>query len=191
MLCNSGKHRGISLIETSIATLLIGMVISSTIGLIGPVMNSTEIAEKQVIARQLIDELVAEISAKPFEDPEGVADLNIKISLADLDDLISLSSIGVDAGERTATRADFDDVDDYHGWVSRPPCTADGVKITELANWGRRVTVRHVSISDFTTVSAERTGAKRIGVQVAFGSTIYAEEQFIRTESWDAIREQE
>ncbi|MBL4591039.1 MAG: hypothetical protein JKY96_03675 [Phycisphaerales bacterium] len=181
-------RRGVSMIEATIATLLIGMVITSTIGLIGPVMHSTEIAEKQIIARGLMNELVSEIVAQPFEDLELLEDVDTLNGKLDLNTFEELWDIGVDAGERSAIRADFDDVDDYDGWMTIPPSTKEGDTLVSLVLWGRQVTVEHVLISDLLTTSATRTGAKIIRIQVLHKGLVYADETFIRTESWDASR---
>ena len=44
-------------------------------------------------------------------------------------------------GEGAATRADFDDVDDYLNWVALPPQAKDGTPVPGCADWKRGSTV--------------------------------------------------
>jgi hypothetical protein len=184
----SNSRSGISMIESTIATLLVGSVIASTLGVVGPVLRSSQLAEDQVIAQRLVDDLIQEISVLPFDDPELIAAVDAKGGADDLNNVASLSKIGPDSGERTSIRTDFDDVDDYEGWFSVSPTDKNGVAYPGKGFTGRQVFVDHVSLKDFRTVSVKRTGAKLIRVMVVFNSIPLAEESFIRTESWDSMR---
>jgi type II secretory pathway pseudopilin PulG len=182
------SRRGIAMIEATIATLLVSTVIASTLGVVGPVVRSTQLAENQIVAQRLADELLEEIAAMPFDDPELIAAAELKGWEGDLNDFKALSLLGPDSGERTGVRTDFDDVDDYEGWISSPPSDTSGAYYSNLTRSGRQVFVDHVSTKDFTTPSASRTGAKLIRVLVYHNSLLLAEESIIRTESWDSMR---
>ena len=63
---------------------------------------------------------MAEILQASYEDPDGPS-----------------AGIGLDASELTASRATFDDVDDYDGWLASPPQQRDGTAMQELPGWSR------------------------------------------------------
>jgi len=165
--------RGFTMVETVLASLLVSTVLISTLSLVGPVMRTTEHAEREIIAQRLADELINEIAAQAFVEP----------SAGESEDLI-----GPNSGERTTTRADFDDVDDYAGWMGFPPKEKSGSTKSGLLRWARQVKVEHVLASDLETVSPTGTGVKRITVQVVHNGTLLAEESIIRTYAWDEMR---
>lgn len=165
--------RGFTMVETVLATLLVGTVLISTLSLVGPVLRTTENAEREVIAQRLADELLNEIASQAFVEP----------SAGDSED-----DLGPNTGERTTVRADFDDVDDYDGWVGFPPEEKSGSAKSGLSRWARQVKVEHVLASDLTTSSVSATGVKRIRVQVVHNGTLLAEEIIIRTSAWDDMR---
>lgn len=168
------NSRGFTMVETVLASLLVSTVLISTLSLVGPVMRTTEHAEREIIAQRLADELIDEIAAQAFVDPEG-------------DD--HPEDIGTNKDERTTRRNDFDDVDDYDKWIGFPPKEKDGSTKPGLSRWARQVSVSHVLLKDLTTVSeTEVTGAKRITVQVVYNGTLLAEETIIRTSAWDEMR---
>lgn len=165
--------RGFTMVETVLASLLVSTVLISTLSLVGPVMRTTEHAEREIIAQRLADELIDEIAAQAFVDPEGDGDAE---------------DIGTNMDERTTRRNDFDDVDDYDKWIGFPPKEKDGSTKPGLSRWARQVSVAHVLLKDLKTESTEITGAKRITVQVVYNGTLLAEETIIRTSAWDEMR---
>lgn len=164
---------GFTMVESVLGTLLVGTVLISTLSLVGPVMRTTEHAERELIAQRLADELINEIAAQAFVEPIA----------GDSRDLL-----GPNSGERTTLRADFDDVDDYEKWMGFPPKEKTGSTKSGLFGWARQVSVQHVLESDLSTVSATSTGVKLIRVQVVYNGTLLAEETIIRTSAWDELR---
>lgn len=133
--------------ETVVSTLLVGLVLVSTIQIVGPIIRSGTVMADKVVAANLANELSEEIGSKLFQEP-GTLDADI---------------LGPDSGE---TRATFDDVDDYQSLNNAPPQLSDSTKHTSLANWTRDVKVAHVSISNPSADSAIYTGLKRVTVTV-------------------------
>ena len=74
---------------------------------------------------------------------------------------------GVEAGETTSSKANYDDVDDFNGWSESPPQDRDGNSMTELTGWQRSVSLAWVNSANLSTVSAAETGVKRITVTVS------------------------
>jgi len=142
------RRRGISLVETVIASLLVSMVLTATIALVAPVVRGSTHASDHLRAARLAAELIDEIRTRPFDDPDD-----------DKDD------IGTEDGEDPSDRVAFDDVDDYDGWSSSPPVSIDGTVLPGLDGWKRVARVDH-AIGDNANTDSSRTGIKRIRVIV-------------------------
>ena len=166
-------RRAFTMVETVLATLLVGTALISTLSLIGPVMRTTEHAEREIIAQRLADELINEIAAQAFVEPG-------------LD--IYTDFLGPGDDESKTNRSGWDDVDDYHGWIGFPPKEKSGKTKASLNRWARQVKVEHVLAKDLATLSVSATGVKRVTVQVVHNGTLLAEETIIRTSDWDAMR---
>jgi len=74
---------------------------------------------------------------------------------------------GPETGESTATRADFDDVDDYDGWSKRPEAK-DGTALPNSTGWTQTVTVQWIDRLDPSLVQPVETNAKRITVTTSY-----------------------
>ena len=153
---------GITMAETIVSTLLVGLVLVSTIQIVGPVIRSGTVMADLAVATNLAQELNDEIMTKLFVDP----------ATSDMDFL------GTVIGE---TRSTFNDIDDYHGMTNSPPQLSDGSSLSSLGGWTRSVKVAHVLLDDPTTESGTYTGLKRVtvtvskdGVQLAQNITLHA-----------------
>lgn len=79
------------------------------------------------------------------------------------------AAFGPEAGEAdSGTRADFDDVDDYHAWSASPPEDKNGVDLPLSGDWSREVLVRWVSAGDVEASSGSDEGWKRVEVTVEY-----------------------
>lgn len=139
---------GISLVEVSVSTLLIGLVIVTALhASAGAVRNWSAASEEFQIA-QLADQLMAEIRQNVYEEPDDPP------------------VFGREAGEAANDRSAWDDTDDFDGWTASPPTAADGSPLTEFTGWTRSVTVRLAAISDPLTTPVSDEGLKMIEVTV-------------------------
>lgn len=87
---------GITLLESLLAATLLAAVVTSVIWPFTAGAQNELAGARSSIASELAQELMEEILSKPFDDPQGA------------------EGLGPDAGE--ATRDDFDNIDDYHGY---------------------------------------------------------------------------
>lgn len=164
-------RRGLTLMEVVIGTLLVGLVLASTIELVGPTVRSSRLAGETLTARALADQLADEITALPYQDPTAHAGV-----------------IGPEAGESGTNRSRFDDVDDYHGWDASPQA-ADGTALSGLlGSWTTGCSVVWVRAADAQTVEAVETGVKRVTVSVSFNGTVLARRVFLRARGYDLAR---
>jgi MSHA pilin protein MshD len=167
MMHQGGTSRhGITMAETIVSTLLVGMVLVGTIQLVAPIVRSGSVMSDKLVATNLARELSEEIAAKYFTSPL-------------LDDV---EAMGAGVGERRST---YDDIDDYHGLNNSPPQLSDETVMSHLAGWGRQVKVVHVELDDPSAESGSYTGLKRITVTVTKDGVTLAQDITLRAHAAD------
>jgi hypothetical protein len=119
---------------------------------------------RRAVAPYLADGLMAEILAQSYQDP--------------VSPVFGPETAG---GESAISRATWDDVDDYNGWVESPPRDKDGTTIAGMSGWERSVAVVWVNPADLTQVSATESGATRITVTVRYNGVTVATRVAVRT----------
>jgi len=168
MRLNHNARRGISMAETVVSSLLVGLVLVSTIQIVGPMVRASSVHADRLVAANLANELAEEIATKEFTSPL-------------LDDV---ESMGPAVGE---TRPTYDDIDDFDGWSSTPPKLSTGAEIVGLNAWTRSVEVDHVLVDDPGTVSGSYTGLKRVTVTVSSGGIKLAEVVSLHAHAADSL----
>lgn len=162
-------RRGITLMETVIGALLVGGVLASTLRLIGPTVGSSLLAGDEVVAAQIADTLLDEITCLAYRDPTDNNGL-----------------IGVNTGE--SARSTFDDVDDYNKWSATPQSKAGVVRPGLNGAWIASVAVRFAPEADPNGASLTDTGIKHITVTVTRNGVVLATRRVFRTRSFDTAR---
>lgn len=155
-LCVSNQLRssGFTLVESVMSMLIVSILLVAAVratGASGLVQYKT--AEKTA-ARLLADGLMSDITALPYEDP------------------IVTPLFGVEAGETSTSKANYDDIDDFNGWTESPPQDKDGNTIPNFSTWSRSVVVERVNSATPSTVAGAETGAKRITVTVKHNNVV-------------------
>lgn len=150
-------RQGFSQVEVAVSALLAGLLLAGSLNIAGSAMKGQTLNNDQLRARLIASSLQAEILELPFEDPN------------------STPSMGPESGETTspATRKNFDDVDDYHGWSSAPQ-TKQGTAISGAETLTATVTV---ALCDPNNLGDSGSGTpsndvKKITVTVLRGSTV-------------------
>ena len=157
--------------ETVLSTVLVGFVLVGTLQIVGPIAQSTTVHADRLVAANLANELSEQVATKFYTDP-------------DIDDI---DAIGIDASEQAKVRADFDDVDDFHGWAASPPQLSNGDVLSNLSGWSRSVEVNHVLLADAATISKTNTGLKRITVTVTHHGTTLARVITLHSQAADSV----
>jgi MSHA pilin protein MshD len=142
------KHRGLSLVEVVISTLVVGVMLVAALDALGAVFRSQRLNAARLTGPGLARELMGEILSLPYEDPESPG-----------------GSLGRESGESGGDRADFDDVDDYNSWNDDPQ-TKDGVEYPDYTDWEQKVAVNWVSPANLDTFLSGDQGLKKITVVV-------------------------
>lgn len=165
--CRGGRYRvrSLTLVESVVSVAIVGLMLVAALNAVGASKATQRRMADRTRGMFLAQDLMAEILQKAYEEPGGAI------------------SLGPDAGETTGDRTEFDDVDDYHGWSSEPPMSADGTKLPDLTGWKREVNVVWVDRTDFAQTKVSESGVKLITVRVSYRGAMVAELAAVRTAS--------
>jgi type II secretory pathway pseudopilin PulG len=125
----SPRPRAFTLLETSLATLIVGLTVLSIVKLVTAVTGQNFYAQKTTTAMMLANNLRELFASLPFNDP------------------INGTHLGPNSGETSL--ALYDDVEDFNGFSANPPIDANRQPIPALSNWQQSVTVTHVNPNNF------------------------------------------
>ncbi len=156
-----------SMVETLISIILVGGLLVAVLNTTGAALLGQQNMADRGVGFFLAQELMSEILGQAYEEPEEVI------------------AFGAEAGETGGTRADFDDVDDYHGWEASPPQRKDGTEIPDRTGWRRLVTVDYVDPDVLTELDLDDRGSKRITVTVENNGVLVASLVAVRTSTAD------
>lgn len=126
---------GITLVEVAVSTLLVGMLVVASLQSVANIGRTWTTTNQLVDGQALAQELIREILAQNYSDP---TDPNAK-------------TFGPESGE--ATRASFNDIDDYFGWSESPVKNAAGTALTGYTGWTRSVLVQKIDTTGYFAVS--------------------------------------
>ena len=144
------SHRvGMTLLEIIVATMITGAMLVASLNAVGAIFETQQINAERLLGPGLAHELMGEIMAMPYKDPDGVSLL-----------------IGTELGESTATRAAFDDVDDYNGLNVLGIKSKAGVARADFTGWRTQVSVSWIEVLTGLTWILGDTGLKKITVTV-------------------------
>ncbi len=152
-----------SLAETAIATMLVAGLLVVALNTVGDTTLGHQKTGDRGLGHLLGHDLMAEVLAQNYEEP------------------VDTPAYGCEPGESSTSRAEHDDVDDYHGWQRSPPQYRDGTVILNLDGWERSVQVHRVSPTDLDQILGAESGVKRITVTVSHNEMIVAKLVAIRT----------
>ena len=146
----SQRNSGFSLVETSISTLLVGLLLVASTNTVGMSVRTQQLTAYMVTASALADSLMSEILASPYMEPGA-----------------TYSFITRESGESGGSKANYDDVDDYDGWQEQPPQYRDGSSLPNLSSWKRKVIVEWVTIANGSVAKSNfETNLKRVTIEI-------------------------
>jgi len=161
---NAGRANGaFTIIEAVMSTVIVAVMLVAALNTVGASRLTQHKASLAVRGRLLAEALMSEILNESYKDPDGTP------------------VFGAESGESTATRADFDDVDDYDGWTASPPTDKNGTPLVNGADWRRAVTVQWIDPASPAQVLPAESNAKRITVAVSYRDVPQATLVAIRT----------
>ncbi len=161
------SRRAFSLVETTIAVVLVGGIYIVALNLVG----ASKVTQARYTDREqgmlLAESLLNEILALPYEEP---------------DDLGSI--LGIELGETADDRTTFDDLDDYDGWSATPPVDSDGTAIADADRFTRSVEVVWADLAAPKDAVGAESGLKRATVTVKAGGKTVAELTGYLADAW-------
>ena len=161
-----GRHwgsPGISMVEATISIVIVGTMVVAGLSAVGASARVQQRMTDSGRGALLAQQLTSEIMQQSYEEPEDTP------------------AFGRELTESAASRANYDDVDDYYDWSASPPENQDGTAISGLDDWSRSVVVEWVSPGDLSLVSGSDTGVKLITVTVEHNDVPAAQLVAVRT----------
>lgn len=153
-----------TIIEAVISTIIVAAMLVAALNAVGASRLTQHKASVANRGWLLAESLMAEVLRRDYQDPYKPI------------------VFGPEADESTTTRADFDDVDDYHMWSSSPPVDEDGTALANTTGWQRSVTVEWVVAKEPAQVAGSESYAKRITVTVRHNNVPQATLVAVRTD---------
>ena len=144
----AGPRRGLTLVEGVISTFVVTTMVVAALYALGSSARAKRSQARWYRAGAMGRQLIAETLQAQYDEPNEP------------------SVFGPEFSERGGSRANFDDVDDYHDWSASPPQAKDATPLVNRDGWTRQVTVEHVRISNPDVLSGSDEGLKRINVRV-------------------------
>lgn len=166
------RQRGVSLIETVIALLILSGAFVSVLTAVSSSRATYVVTADRAVGMALANDLMAEILSQGYIE-EG------------------FTLLGIDGTEALGPgRSQYDDIDDYDGWSASPPSANDGTAIAGMTGYTRSVVVKWVNpLAPDSVVNADQ-GVKRIVVTVKRGDRVIGELTAYRTSTWQAPGEE-
>jgi type II secretory pathway pseudopilin PulG len=144
------SRRGISLIETVVALIVLSGAMVATLNTVASARASQVMAGQRAQARLLAESMLQEVLAQPYAEAGS-------------------TTLGPDAGETGNNRRDgFDDVDDYDGWAGAAS-SPDSTPLTGYEGYSVRIAVRWVDPDGLTDALNHDAGVKQVVVSIAIG----------------------
>ncbi len=163
------RRRAFSLIETTLATVVVAALLVATLNGVGSVARDRAATSDRAQAEPLAQRLLEEILALPYNDPQSAS-----------------CPLGPAAGEVTGNRSLFDNVGDYHNWTETAPTNKDGTAVAASAALSRTVTLARVKPASPKTTCPVDEGALLITVKVCRGDRPVATVHAVRTRAFDS-----
>lgn len=160
------SRTGLSLVEVAISTLLTGLVLVSSLKSMNAILRGHIDVGDTARGEHLAHQLLAEIMQQNYREPT------------------ELPLFGREVSELLSSRANWDDVDDYHLWSASPPKDRNGNVLPNLTGWEREVSVQYVNPSNPSATSLTDQGVKRITVTVKKNGQVVARGCSLRSDKY-------
>ena len=161
-------RRAFSLVEVTLSVLIVGGMLVAALTTVGASRTSQFSIAERSRGLLLAELLMAEILQQPYQDGDFAS-----------------PALGPEPAEGlAASRAAFDDVDDYNGWSASPPRNKDGTAIDWAERHERAVTVAWVNPANPAETWGGLSGVKRITVLVRRGGRRVGQLVALRTRVW-------
>ena len=159
-------RRGFSYAEVMVSLLIVSTVLLASMRTLDESHRSQDANQERQVGDLLVQDLLSEILLQAYCEPSETP------------------TFGPEVSENTGTRANFDDVDDYHNWSRSPPESKSGVALSGYDGWSREVSVQWVDPDNLNNPIGSEGGVKRITVTAIRNGRVVASASAIRAEAW-------
>ena len=156
--------RAFTLVECVVATAIVAAMTTTALTTVAYSVRAQGKAADRATGAMFADAMAAEIMTQSYADP-----------------VTGTAVFGLEPGETTASRGNWDDVDDYAAYSESPLQNRDGSVIPNTTTWRRSVDVAWVSPTSPASASATETGCKRVTIAVRHNGFVVATRVFLRT----------
>jgi len=132
-------RRGITLLETALATVIVGTAVLAIVRLVSAVTTQNFYAQKTTTALMLANNIREVMNGLPFNDPANG------------------NHLGPDNGVVSVSQ--YNDCQDFSGFTASPPIDANRQPISNLSSWQQSVSVTHVNPSNYLLTDSLATDA--------------------------------
>ena len=162
-------RQGLTLIETVISVVVVSLLLAGALNAAGASGMTQALTQDRRIGIELCQSLMTEIVSKPYYDPDT-----------------GLNGLGPGFGEaKGVDRTGFDDVDDFNGWIARPPKERDGTIIPGTTGLTRSVVVSKYSNAGNADLFTAAGEVKLVTVKVFRSNRLIVELTGVRSPHWD------
>jgi len=144
--------RAFSLVEAAMAVFFVGVLAVGASRLVGSFSLAALIQGEQAKARNLAELFLTEVLRARYAQPDDPEHWGLEEDETDPNDPLN--------------REGYNDLDDYDGLVSQPPCDRNGVALGGYAGYSVSVEVKYVDPLNVDVPSALDCHLKRIQVTV-------------------------
>jgi Tfp pilus assembly protein PilV len=168
LTCRTRRQHGFTLLEAALTIIIVGTGFVSTMQLYAVCTQNNRDAASMTTSMFLANNIQETLADMPFSDPSGAA-------------------FGLEETGQAITA--YDDIDDFHGWVSWPNAPVDASRdaITSMAQYEQRVTVTLVDTNK-PSLAAAGTDAAKVTVSVYYHRTPPSAAQLVHQISWIRVR---
>lgn len=163
------RARGLTLMETALATVIVGLAVLALVNLIAATNIQTSYSQKQTTAFMLANQIREAMVGMPFNDP-----------------LTGTHAGGPNTGQTNVSQ--FNDVEDFDGYVASPPIDSHRQPITTLGSWQQSVSVTLIGDNNGANLNSTtgNLGAivERVRVTISYRAPSEASWTPITTLSW-------
>ena len=157
------RRAGFTLVEAVVCVVIVSVMFVAVMNTVGAARMTQYKTSGYSRGSLLAQELMAEILRQDYDEPDDPP------------------GFGPEWPETGASRASWDDVDDYNGWSASPPRDKDDTPVTGLAGWTRQVVVVWIDPNDLGLTSGTETDAKLITVTVSHNGVEMGRRVAVRT----------
>ena len=162
---SAARHQAaaFTVVEAVCCVIIVAVMLVAAMNAIAASAKARSIQRRQALSSALGKQLLGEIMQSRYQDPNQTTVL-----------------LGPELGE--TTRSQYNDVDDYNGWIESPPQDRNGKALPGLAGWTRSVAVAWVTPANPANTSALESGLKRITVTVTSPTGQVSQETALRSQ---------